>query len=125
MQACSYLNVVAGSFVVVLLSFVGCAEGGPSGSSPPPSEPAASSSAPAISSASASSGSSPAASAPPQVAAKEAPADRTASDIGAIVSSHRTAFRDCYDRSQSAHPGIEGSFWLTFVLNPDGSIKSG
>ena len=45
-------------------------------------------------------------------------------DIRAVVAGNRDAFRACYDRSLKTHPGIKGTFMLTFVVNPDGSVKS-
>jgi TonB family protein len=50
--------------------------------------------------------------------------DRKMSDIQAVVASNRDSFRACYDKSLRAHPDIQGSFILTFVVNPDGTVKS-
>jgi TonB family protein len=61
--------------------------------------------------------------APSSSAAAAAP-DRDISDIQAVVGSNRDMFRNCYERSLKAHPGIKGKYVLTFVINPDGSVKS-
>jgi TonB family protein len=41
-----------------------------------------------------------------------------------VVGSNRDLFRNCYEKSLKAHPGIKGKYVLTFVINPDGSVKS-
>jgi outer membrane biosynthesis protein TonB len=56
--------------------------------------------------------------------AAEAPHDRDINDIQAVVSSHRQLFRDCYERSLRAHPGIKGKYVLKFVIKPDGTVQS-
>jgi hypothetical protein len=45
-------------------------------------------------------------------------------DIRAIVAGNRDAFRACYDRSLTKHPGIKGRFMLKFVVSPEGVVKS-
>lgn len=59
--------------------------------------------------------------APP--AASSAP-DRNDNDIQAVIGQNRQLFRDCYERSEKAHPGIKGKYVLKFVIKPDGSVKS-
>jgi TonB family protein len=61
--------------------------------------------------------------APSSSAAAPAP-DRSINDIQAVVGSNRDLFRNCYERSLKAHPGIKGKYVLTFVINPNGTIKS-
>ena len=41
-----------------------------------------------------------------------------------VVASNRDSFRACYDKSLKSHPDIKGTFILSFVLNPDGTVKS-
>jgi TonB family protein len=129
MQACTYLNAFAGAVVVALSSFAACG-----GSAPPASSPssastesiaAAASADPAPSAPGAASASpSPT---PAAAAASAAPApqpDRNMNDIRAVVAGNRESFRACYDKSLKAHPDIKGTFVLSFVLNPDGTVKS-
>jgi TonB family protein len=127
MQACTYLNVVAGAALIAAWSFAACG-GSQSPASAPSAEPVASAapadigtSAPAQSPPSASSATaSPSLAASPPSAAPE----RSKEDLMAIISGNRDAFRVCYDASAKKHPGIKGRFVLNFVLNPDGKVKS-
>lgn len=50
--------------------------------------------------------------------------DRNSNDITTSIQASRDRFRCCYDWALKEHPGIQGSFILTFTLNPDGSFKS-
>jgi TonB family protein len=128
MQACTYVNAFAGAALAGLVSFAACGGSAPPASSPAPSD----SSAAATASADMSSPASSAASAPTQAPAPTPAAstppppapDRSMNDIRAVVSGNRDAFRACYDKSRKAHPDIKGSFILTFVVNPDGTVKS-
>ena len=127
MQACTYLNALAGTVLFGLTSFAAC--GGPptQASSPSsPDSPAAASSADMPDPVGATSPA-PSPSPTPAAAASAAPAaapDRNMNDIRAIVASNRDSFRACYDKSLKAHPDIKGTFILSFVLNPDGTVKS-
>jgi TonB family protein len=111
--------------MVALSSFAACG-----GSAAPASSPASAStdSTPAASADLASSPPAAASAAPapaPTPAASAAPApDRKTSDIQAVVASNRDSFRACYEKSLKSHPDIQGSFILTFVVKPDGTVKS-
>jgi TonB family protein len=62
---------------------------------------------------------------PPPSSSAAAPApDRSINDIQAVVGSNRDLFRNCYERSLKAHPGLKGKYVLTFVINPNGTVKS-
>src|SRR6266404_3733291 len=126
MKACTYINITASAVFFGLSSFAACGGSQSPATSPASTEPVASAAttepganmtasppaAPATSSASL-------AAAP--TSAPSPTSDRSMKDFMAIVAGNRDAFRACYDRSQKTHPGIKGSFVLTFVVNPDGS----
>jgi TonB family protein len=61
--------------------------------------------------------------APASSSAVAAP-DRNLNDIQAVIGSNRDLFRNCYDKSLKAHPGIKGKYVLKFVINPNGTVKS-
>ncbi|HKQ69168.1 MAG TPA: AgmX/PglI C-terminal domain-containing protein [Polyangiaceae bacterium] len=136
MKVCTYLNAFAGSAMVGVTLFVACGGAQAPASATAPS-PGDMSTATDMSPASPGSLATPAASAtqpvaaPPVAALASASAksenggpDRKMEDIRAVVAGNREAFRACYDRALKAHPGIKGTFVLSFVVNPDGSIKS-
>jgi TonB family protein len=130
MQACTYLNALAGGVLFGLSSFAACG-GNPTQASSPSSLPTDSTAA-ASSADMPGAAPSPAASASPSptptaAAASTAPPagpDRNMNDIRAVVASNRDAFRACYDKSLKGHPDIKGTFILNFVLKPDGTVKS-
>jgi TonB family protein len=141
------VHTLGAAFLLAAASFSGCGGGqsapntpASAGSSEPTtaSDPGSGSPAPASSAATASgaadskapiapsSAATPASAGPQGGAAGGAAAgpDRTMDDIRAVVAGNRDLFRACYERSLKQHPGIQGSFVLKFVVNPDGSIKS-
>jgi TonB family protein len=129
MQACTYLNAIAGAALVGLSSFAACGGSATPASSPSVSadSTAAAASADPASPAPAAATSAAPASTPAAAAASAAPPaapDRNMNDVRAVIAGTRDAFRACYDKSLKAHPDIKGTFILSFVLNPDGSVKS-
>jgi TonB family protein len=60
----------------------------------------------------------------PAASATPAAPDRGMEDIQAVINANRRLFRDCYDKSLKAHSGIQGKYVITFVINPNGSVKS-
>jgi len=125
MQAGTYLNALAGAVFFGLSSFAACG-GAPTQASSPssPDSPASAASAD-ISSPEPTPVASASPTPTPAAASSAAPApDRNMNDILAIVRGNRDTFRGCYDKSLKAHPDIKGSFILSFVLNPDGTVKS-
>lgn len=50
--------------------------------------------------------------------------DRSASELGEIISKNRDRFRACYEQALGRNPKLEGAFVLLFTLNADGSFKS-
>jgi TonB family protein len=48
---------------------------------------------------------------------------RGASDIQAIIASHRDEARACYDSALAAHPGIEGTIDVRWTIDPTGTVK--
>jgi len=129
MQACTYLSIAASAVFFGLSSFAACGGGQTAPLSRPPDEPAASA-APADMSAPPGASPAAASAAPssPSLAAaaptQASPPDRNMDDIRAIVAGNRDAFRACYDRSLTKHPGIKGRFTLKFVVSPEGVVKS-
>ncbi len=125
MQACTYLNAVAGAVLAGLSSIAACGGAPTQASSPSSTDPTAAVASSDISGPSPT----PAASSPSPTpaAASAAPVaapDRSTNDIRAVVASNRDSFRACYDKSLKGHPGIKGTFILSFVLNPDGTVKT-
>ncbi|HMJ55326.1 MAG TPA: AgmX/PglI C-terminal domain-containing protein [Polyangiaceae bacterium] len=134
MEACTYFNTAAASLLLGLLSAGACGGSAPAPSTPPPSStqagspsayPEPSPVAPEPVPAAATASPAPAAAAPLASAGKanDGP-DRSLDDIRAIVAGNRDAFRACYDKAAKARPGIQGTFTLKFVVNPDGTVKS-
>jgi hypothetical protein len=48
---------------------------------------------------------------------------RGPADIRAIVVAHRDEARACYEKSLSAHPGIEGDLVIQWVIDPKGAVS--
>jgi len=48
---------------------------------------------------------------------------RGPADIRAIVVAHRDEARACYEKSLSAHPGIEGNLVIQWVIDPKGAVS--
>jgi hypothetical protein len=48
---------------------------------------------------------------------------RGPADIRAIVVAHREEARACYEKSLTAHPGIEGDLVIRWVIDPKGSVS--
>ena len=47
---------------------------------------------------------------------------RTVADLRAIINSHRDEARACYDNALAAHPGIEGTIDIRWVIDPTGAV---
>jgi TonB family protein len=101
------------------LAFAAC--GGGQAGAITPEAPKAEPLAPVVSAAPAAAEAPPAA---PAASAAPAAPDRDLNDIQAVMGKNRQLFRDCYDKSLKAHSGIQGKYVLTFVINPNGSVKS-
>src|SRR5436853_7019448 len=130
MKACTYLNITACAVFFGLSSFAACGGSQSPATSPASTEPVASAATtdPGASVAASLPAAPPASSASLAAAPTSPPSpptsDRSMKDFTAIVAGNRDAFRACYDRSLRTHPGIKGTFVLSFVVNPDGSVKS-
>jgi hypothetical protein len=48
---------------------------------------------------------------------------RGPADIRAIVVAHRDEARACYEKSLSAHPGIEGNLVIQWIIDPKGAVS--
>jgi hypothetical protein len=103
------------------LAFAAC--GGGQTEAVGPESPKAEPVAPAVSAPSAAAPEETPPPAPSSSAVAPAP-DRSINDIQAVIGSNRDLFRNCYERSLKAHPGLKGKYVLTFVINPNGTIKS-
>lgn len=61
----------------------------------------------------------------PAAVASSEPADARGKDqIQTVIAANRERVRACYDAAQKNDPGIQGDLVVTFVINPDGSVKS-
>jgi TonB family protein len=40
-----------------------------------------------------------------------------------VITAHRDEVRACYDAALANNPGIAGDLVVSFVINPDGSVK--
>jgi|SRR5579859_1682218 len=47
---------------------------------------------------------------------------RGASDIRAIIVSHRDEARACYDKALASHPGMEGDLVVQWTIDPKGTV---
>ncbi len=47
---------------------------------------------------------------------------RTVADLRAIMMAHRDEARACYDNALAAHPGIEGTIDLRWLIDPGGAV---
>lgn len=53
------------------------------------------------------------------------PADtRSKEDIQRVVADHRDKVRACYDAALKTNPGIKGDLVISFVINPEGDVKT-
>lgn len=48
---------------------------------------------------------------------------RTKEAIQSVIASNRDKVRACYDAALAHNPGIQGDLVVTFVINPNGSVK--
>jgi TonB family protein len=48
---------------------------------------------------------------------------RTGKQIQAVITDNRQVFRDCYEAALKDNPGIQGDLVVSFVIDPDGSVK--
>jgi TonB family protein len=48
---------------------------------------------------------------------------RSKEDIQRVIAGNRQKIRDCYDAALANNPGIQGDLVISFVINPDGSVK--
>jgi TonB family protein len=56
---------------------------------------------------------------------REVPKDARGKDeIQAVIAANRAKMRSCYDAALKNNPGIAGDLVVSFVINPDGSVKS-
>jgi hypothetical protein len=49
-------------------------------------------------------------------------AGRTTNDIKALVTTHRSEARACYDSALKQHPGIEGDITVKWLIDPRGNV---
>ena len=135
MQACTLLNIFAGSVLVFTLGFAGCQ----SSSSAPAETPAASESTPAAPSeateAPDNAGSADSAdkwegeaeatasASGTAAAGGEGQETRTTAIIQKQIVDNRKPFRDCYDKARKELPELRGTMTIHFVLDPEGNVK--
>ena len=136
MQACTLLNVFAGSVLVFTLGVAGCQ----SSTSAPAEAPAQGESTsaaaePASTSAADPTGSSDSAekwegeaeaTAPANSAAgagSEGQETRTTAVIQKQIVDNRKPFRACYDKAKKELPELRGTMTIHFVLDPEGNVK--
>jgi TonB family protein len=101
----------------------GCASAPPAPAAPSASDSPPAAAEPSASTASPSAPASPVSSTPsePREAARDA---RGKDEIQAVIAANRDKMRACYDAALKNNPGIQGDLVVTFVINPDGSVKS-
>ncbi len=52
------------------------------------------------------------------------PDTRGKTEIQQVIGENRQKVRDCYDAALKTNPGMAGALVVSFVINPDGSVKT-
>jgi TonB family protein len=110
----------------LVLALFACAPAEPARAPAPASEAAPAPAAPAESTSSTAPQSAASPAAPATASeAREVPKDARGKDeIQAVIAANRAKVRTCYDAALKNNPGIAGDLVVSFVINPDGSVKS-